>query len=283
MGLFDSISGFFGGVGDFFGDVVGGIFDRPAPPRVEQAGGGQIGHTIGGIFGDIAGQIGEQIITSQFPMPTPQRQIPGPGGGPLNPCSFPSFAQRPECLPRGTIGAWPGMTPPAPRPAPSRDQVLNLAPRLTQPATLGSGPESAQSMVQQASPAAILPAIGLGLDIAHEIHPGGITGAARDVWNWATTDIRERTHPGMTGGAMPVLPGGAIAPGGQSMVGQPYGGMVFRPAPSGPRARSVLQIQNPYTGRMMWYRNMGTPILWSGDLSSAKRVRKAASRARRGR
>ena len=280
MGLFDGIS--FSGIGDFFGDVVGGIFDRPAPPRVEQLGGGQIGHTIGSIFGDLAGQFGQGWIASQ--LPGPQRQVPGPGTGPIF-RPTPTIGCPPNCgtySTPGTIGGWPGMTPPAPRPAPSRDQVLGFAPRLTQPSTPGSGPDSAQSMVQQASPAAILPAIGVGLDIVHETYPGGVTGAARDVWNWATTDIRDRTHPGMTGGAMPVLPGGAMV-GGQSMVGQPYGGMVFRPAPSGPRARSVLQIQNPYTGRMMWYRNMGTPILWSGDLSSAKRVRKAASRARRGR
>ena len=295
MGLFDSISG-------FFGDVLGGIFDQPAPRTLDPWGTGQrpvfgegptqwedipergtVGHNVGGLLGGLAGQLLPQLIGGGS-----QRQVPGPGSGPIF-RPTPTIGCPPNCgtySTPGTIGGWPGMTPPAPRPAPSRDQVLGYAPRLTQPSAPGSGPDSAQSMVQQASPAAILPAIGVGLDIVHETYPGGVTGAARDVWNWATTDIRDRTHPGWTGGGMrdfPVtLPGGAMVSG-QSQVGRPYGGMVFRNAPSGPRARSVLQIQNPYTGRTMWYRNMGTPILWSGDLSSAKRVRKAASRARRGR
>lgn len=42
-------------------------------------------------------------------------------------------------------------------------------------------------------------------------------------------------------------------------------------------------VMHPVTGRPIVYRNMGRPILYSGDLSACKRVQKAARRAARGR
>lgn len=55
--------------------------------------------------------------------------------------------------------------------------------------------------------------------------------------------------------------------------------------PSGGRgARAKTHVQcDPITGKPIWFKPAGRPILWSGDLSACKRVRKVASRARRAR
>lgn len=71
------------------------------------------------------------------------------------------------------------------------------------------------------------------------------------------------------GGGVPALPG--VAPGGIFQVTQP-----------GLRARPLFHITNPSTGREVWYRNVGQPILWSGDLRTHKRVHKIARLASRG-
>ena len=70
------------------------------------------------------------------------------------------------------------------------------------------------------------------------------------------------------GGGVPALPG--VAPGG-----------IFRVTQPGLRARSLFHITNPSTGREVWYRNVGQPILFSGDLRTCKRVRKVARLAAR--
>ena len=56
-------------------------------------------------------------------------------------------------------------------------------------------------------------------------------------------------------------------------------------APSGGRgARAKTHVKcDPITGRAVWFKPAGRPLLWSGDLSACKRVRKIASRARRAR
>lgn len=84
--------------------------------------------------------------------------------------------------------------------------------------------------------------------------------------------------------AMAVLPGGAIP-----QLGAGGGGIAglismspFAVGPSGGlRPRRILQFTHPITGRIVWYRNMGRPILWSGDLSSTARVNRVAARAKR--
>jgi hypothetical protein len=50
----------------------------------------------------------------------------------------------------------------------------------------------------------------------------------------------------------------------------------------GARAKTHVQC-DPVSGRPVWFKPAGRPILWSGDLSACKRVRKVASRARRAR
>lgn len=50
----------------------------------------------------------------------------------------------------------------------------------------------------------------------------------------------------------------------------------------GARAKTHVRA-DPVTGRAVWFRPAGRPILWTSDLSAAKRVRKVAARARRAR
>jgi hypothetical protein len=47
------------------------------------------------------------------------------------------------------------------------------------------------------------------------------------------------------------------------------------------RMMSEVQVQHPETGKVYTYKNMGRPVLYSGDLAASKRVRKVAARARR--
>lgn len=51
-------------------------------------------------------------------------------------------------------------------------------------------------------------------------------------------------------------------------------------AASGVRA-ATFGVPHPVTGRWTWFKPAGRPLLWSGDLSACRRVRKIAGRARR--
>ena len=56
-----------------------------------------------------------------------------------------------------------------------------------------------------------------------------------------------------------------------------------RPGMMGMRPRSLVMVPNPVTGKPTFFRHVGQPILFSGDLRAAKRVRKVAARARKSR
>jgi len=77
-----------------------------------------------------------------------------------------------------------------------------------------------------------------------------------------------------------------IVPQGQgALVGTPGGGggsltSPFRPTMAGAAAQPFIAT-NPVTGRPTWFRPAGRPILFSGDLTTCKRVEKVARRARR--
>lgn len=49
------------------------------------------------------------------------------------------------------------------------------------------------------------------------------------------------------------------------------------------RFRPEIIVEHPTTGAVRTYRNMGRPLLYSGDLSASRRVNKIAGRARRAR
>jgi hypothetical protein len=98
------------------------------------------------------------------------------------------------------------------------------------------------------------------------------------------------------GGGSSVLPGGALALGNYESlpsadvsggyVGQYSGGglsamfVPYRATPAGHSAQRFIGI-NPTSGRMQWFGPLGHPVLWSGDLTACRRVRKVAGKARR--
>ena len=47
------------------------------------------------------------------------------------------------------------------------------------------------------------------------------------------------------------------------------------------RTRRILQHVHPETGKIVWYRNMGRPILWSGDRSTVRRWNRNVGPSRR--
>ncbi|MCI0582610.1 MAG: hypothetical protein L0227_06890, partial [Chloroflexi bacterium] len=63
--------------------------------------------------------------------------------------------------------------------------------------------------------------------------------------------------------------------GGGGALGEP-----FATAMGGRRAKTFV-VSHPDTGRPVWFRPAGRPLLWSSDFSSARRVRKLAARAAR--
>ncbi len=94
-----------------------------------------------------------------------------------------------------------------------------------------------------------------------------------------------RLLPGIVGGAA----GGGLLDfflggGGDDLPdlpGVPPGG-IFRVVGPTVRARHLVRVTNPVTGRDVWYRNVGRPILFAGDIRTCRRVEKVARLARRG-
>ena len=70
-------------------------------------------------------------------------------------------------------------------------------------------------------------------------------------------------------------PGGMVTSTSMALMGAP-----FRPTMAGAAARTFV-VANPVTGKATWFRPAGRPILWSGDLTVCKRVKRIARRARR--
>lgn len=92
-----------------------------------------------------------------------------------------------------------------------------------------------------------------------------------------------RSIPSIVRGVGGVLAGAGIGAGISELFGgggacptEPFG----QAAASGVRAQHFV-VAHPVTGRAVWFKPAGKPILWSGDLSACRRVRKIAGRARR--
>lgn len=83
---------------------------------------------------------------------------------------------------------------------------------------------------------------------------------------------------------LPLFPGIGeflgLAPGAGSGVQAIEGGCIV-PRATARRMPSIVRTTHPDTGRDVWYRNAGRPILWSGDFAASRRVSRVASRARR--
>jgi hypothetical protein len=152
-------------------------------------------------------------------------------------------------------------------------------PQLVPPSATFSGPASQPFGVMPGSELAPIPAAA----------PGGFNMAAfpttRNV-GFATNAIFQpaslagagsallRQLPGVVGG---FLGGAAI----DAAISGPGGGTpMFRQTMSGARSM-FFRTQNPVTGQDVWFRPAGRPVLWSGDFSACKRVKKVARKASR--
>jgi hypothetical protein len=227
---------------------------------------------VGGFLGDVIGGAVESFSDPGFQLPTGGGFGRTLGGlaGEAGEVLLGGLIGRPEVMSGGGIplpptvpGGFPGLGIPLPPPIGQAHLPVPSAP-------MGGG---------------VLP---MQLPI-----PGGLTFPTTQPME----DIEMTQAVALPGGALiaPLLRGlGGAALGGAAVGGAisafqpgavelPFGGRVFRQTPSGIRARSLVEVMNPLTGRKTWYRNVGRPILFSGDLRSCKRVQKIASRARRAR
>ncbi len=80
-----------------------------------------------------------------------------------------------------------------------------------------------------------------------------------------------RQLPGLVGGA---AVGGFVAGAGGDL-------QLFRPTMAGARAIPLVMTPNPITGAPTFFRHVGRPILFSGDVATVRRVRKIAALTRR--
>jgi hypothetical protein len=121
--------------------------------------------------------------------------------------------------------------------------------------------------------------------------PGGgyyspSTGTLSPVQTYGSPSQPLSVIPASAGGGMPLpvtqavgLPYVDIVPEAQA---QGYNSLTsaFAPTIAGYRAKLHV-LPNPRTGRPVWFRPVGQPILFSGDVATVKRVKRIAARARR--
>jgi len=247
VGFFDRIgrevSKGLGAIGGFAGNVIGGAVEAFRQPGRTEIPG--IGGAIGGFFGDVGESILGDVLSQGSPFP---------GGGIGG-----DIARRQALIPGAAPGTFLGG---AQLGRPLAFQLTQAQPtEIIRPASVGEspGPAGTTEVPQMAGiNAAALPGGALIAPLLRQLGTGALVGAG-------------------FGGAQALLGGG----GGD--VELPFGGSIFRTTMSGVRARSLVEVVNPATGRKTWFRNVGRPILFSGDLRACKRVNKVAARARRSR
>ena len=125
---------------------------------------------------------------------------------------------------------------------------------------------------------------------------GGFLGGLADLASAAAPIVSQFVGPRTVAAAPVALPGGAISAGGVDLPGLqiPFTGQTlsigpntmallgspFRPTMAGAASKTFV-LPNPVSGKATWFRPAGRPILWSGDLTTCKRVKRIARRARR--
>jgi hypothetical protein len=272
VGLFDAISGIGRSVSNFVTDFAGGAFvavdERLRGGRATTGAAAGTGRRIGSAVGNLFGDIGESFLSNAA--------RPGPAG----------TASRPAPGRRGRPSAGAQNVPGQPLPGLGRNMPVRQGGSIVEELMAGRGivPTETERM-QQA---------GFGGELLGELL-GAAAGRGLEFLEGA---LREDTGliPGFGPAAANLffgeeeMAGRAVAlPGGASITQPvaPQAGRIFNIVQNlstggvSVRARQTLLFLNPMTGNPVWYRNMGRPVLWTGDLAASKRVRKAASRARR--
>jgi len=111
------------------------------------------------------------------------------------------------------------------------------------------------------------------------VQEGGLGGVLPGIVGGVLGDIlSERIFGG--GGDVATLPGGHQTGG---AVGLPGGAVPLFNLSMGGRAhaRSLVMALNPMTGTPTFFRHVGRPLIYQGDLTTCKRVRKVARLAKR--
>lgn len=291
MGFFDS---FTSGVGNFFtgvGNVATGFFSSPFG---QQVGGELASFGVGKLF-DVIGLKPSSSGAPSGMLGTPARPLPlspgtfGPGsirlprpetlltptllaeellffqpGGPgaavrpgLRPALGPAVGARPSL-------ALPPPSIPATQPFGTQPGVRTIGFGFEQgplgaiPFNLGGGPVAFPTNVQASFPPSPF-ALATGVPGFQQASLGGSL---------------LRAIPGLLGG----VAGGAAVD--LAFAGGGGGTPMFRPTAVGARAM-FFRTPNPATGQDVWFRPAGRPILWSGDVTACRRVKKVARLARR--
>jgi len=128
---------------------------------------------------------------------------------------------------------------------------------------------------------------------ALDVFMGGLNAPAAGRSSTLSPSVIEATGGRMAVYRSTALPGGALVASGLGALGRAIlpafggaaagAGALMLDAALSPRGRGMprLIMQTTPAGNPTWYRHVGQPVLFSGDLATCKRVRKIAGRARR--
>lgn len=286
MGFFDSFSTGFGNFASGVGSFINEFAQTPVGTRLIDRGVNELFDVIGGF--DTSG-------------PSGRGGLPGPQGSPipggitnLQMANFCSQVPANSPIPGTPWNCPSGFAAPAPQRGsltlPRFDQApVSFRTPIPQPGVGGLRP-------QFSAPLPPIPASQPFGQMPGTAPFGGFNMPAFPVTtnasfpSFATTigqgNFQNVGLPALLAPALKQLPGfvGGII-GGELLQGAFGGGgggstPMFRPTMAGARAQT-FRAQNPVTGKDVFFRPAGKPILWSSDLSACKRVRKVARRANR--
>ncbi len=268
MGFWDSFSGgvsnFFSGVGSVITSVAGSPIGQTVLSNLGQWG-----------ISELDQAIGTTPVYGRGP-------APGPLGTPTSPyitgsISYPRPDQvlTPEAI-REELAFYqpggPGSPVRGAGPAPLRPNIALPPPSV--PASQPYGAMPGATFASYGGPA--MPAFPVSTQQGYPPSPWAAVAGGAMPASYAPAGVAGsllRQLPGMLGGL-------AIGEGYEMLAGGGGGTPMFRPTMAGARAQ-FFRTQNPATGQDTWFRPAGRPLLWSGDLTACKRVKKIARRASR--
>jgi hypothetical protein len=278
VGLFDEGGGWAGGILRQIGPYIGGALEGLIPGQKQK---GRPPVAAGPTMGDLANPLSDFYT-----------HPPWLGGTVYTP----PYQQSSPVL---TVTPVPPMRTTEVGPTPKSIEEVPRIPRTMEGAPISPYPAEGSKMGG-------FEGFGLSLPVPTSGEYGFDWGSAID-WGFDIYDKwKARSSPPgprMAPPQLPQLPGGTQVPGpytagppyaqlppyaGPSAVtaAPPSGGACmsgFRVMPQHTRALRMIEARSPTTGKMHYWKHMGTPILFSGDLANCKRVGKVQARLNRAR
>lgn len=278
MGFFSEVGRAFqkgiGAVGGFLGDVAGGALQSFSETGLVDPRASGIGRTIGNVIGEAAevvfGPPEVSLHTGRIKLPT---TVPGQFGqirvGPSAPASAGTSR---DIIPLGASR----LTRSFPVNVQTTTQPQVQGPPMIQgpPPSFGP-PEIAERILFPTVPGP--QGVQLLEELALQI-PRGVE-TAREFFRGL---FQEKEAKPM--GDVMALPGGAPVPSALDVPGLGTlcrGTSPFVPTMAGMRPARVFALPNPATGAVTFFGHLGRPLLFSRDMSAARKVDKLARRARR--